>query len=130
MVYAVPFLHGLLSTSLTDAKKVVVSGHSSSYKHVHAGVPQGSILGPFLFLVYVSDMTQGLQSQVHQFADDINLLETSPDPTHSVATINHDLDLLYLWSIKWRVTFNPAKTNFMVFTLKKTTHSPPPNIVQ
>ena len=71
-----------------------------------------------LFLLYINDMTLGLKSQVHQFADDTNLLLTYNDPIHAVSTLNHDLDLLSKWAAQWRVTFNPLKTKYMVLSLK------------
>ena len=107
------------SSYLTNRRqKVVLSGCSSSYKHLHSGVPQGSILGPMLFLLYINDMTLGLQSQVHQFADDTNLLFTYKNPTLAVQVIINDLQILSRWADQWRVTFNPLKTKFMVFSLK------------
>ena len=101
------------------SQRVVTGGCSSSSQQLHAGVPQGSILGPLLFLLYVNDMTTGLSSDVHQFADDTNLLEIKDSSDEAVATLNHDLELLNQWAGQWRVTFNPEKTFFMVISLKK-----------
>ena len=114
-------LHKWFASYLKNrTQKVVIGGSSSSSQPLQAGVPQGSILGPLLFLLYVSDMTNDLQSDVHQFADDINLLQSSEDINSSVAILNNDLSKIIRWAGQWRVTFNPSKTHFMLITLKKT----------
>ena len=92
-----PLLAWFTSYLTNRRQRVVISGQTSTYQNLYAGVPQGSILGPFLFLVYVSDMTKDLKTQIHQFADDINILETFTDPVVAVSNINHDLNLLYHW---------------------------------
>ena len=107
-------------------QRVILGGHNSTYKHIHAGVPQSSILGPLLFLIYVSDMTTGLLSDVHQYADDTSLLITVKDPLSALHIINHDLVILQKWADQWRVTFNPSKTNFMTLSLKKPRLAPIP----
>ena len=59
---------------LTDRKqRVVVDGEVSSWKSVLSGVPQGSVLGPILFLVYVNDLEEGVTSKLLKFADDTEL---------------------------------------------------------
>ena len=61
---------------LTDRKqRVVINARESSWRKVNAGVPQGSILGPLLFLIYVSDMTEGIISDSSAFADDTSCNE-------------------------------------------------------
>ena len=54
---------------------MVIDGHLSDWKKVEAGVRQGSVLGPFLFLVYINDITENLQSNCFLYADDTSLLE-------------------------------------------------------
>jgi hypothetical protein len=64
------------SSYLSNRKqRVVVSGQSSDIKELHAGVPQGSILGPLLFLVYLCDMTENSKCKAFKFADDILYLK-------------------------------------------------------
>ena len=64
-------------------------------------------------------MTESLSSEIHQFADDTNIVMTSSDPVSAIETINRDLNTLSQWAEQWRVTFNASKTYFMVITLKK-----------
>ena len=106
---------------LTDrCKRVVVTGKQSTYLPLHGGVPQGSILGPLLFLIYVNDMTTNLHLQTHQYADDTTLLEVVDDPVAAIQNINTDLHTLSQWADQWRVTFNAIKTHFMRISNKKT----------
>ena len=67
-------LHKLLENYLSGRlQRVVLNGQTSSWKPVLAGVPQGSILGPLLFLVYINDLPNGLNSNVKLFADDTSV---------------------------------------------------------
>ena len=104
------------------SQRVVLGGSSSASKYLHSGVPQGSILGPLLFLIYVNDMTVGLNTIVHQFADDTNLLCNYKNPVEAAELINRDLITLSHWADQWRVTFNPHKTHYMIISLKKNKH--------
>ena len=70
-------LLNLLKSFLSNIfQRVALNGQCSSWSSVLAGVPQGSILGPLLFLIYVNDLPENLQSAVKLFADDISLLST------------------------------------------------------
>ena len=71
-------------------------GASSSWTSVKAGVPQGSILGPLLFLLYIDDIDVDINSSNRLFADDTSLA-------------NLDLAKIHRWADKWLVTFNPEK---------------------
>ena len=103
-----------LKSYLTDRKQqVVVNGQCSPLLRIHAGVPQGSILGPLLFLVYINDMSHNLSLEIHQFADDTSLLEIIDNPNLSINKINNDLSTLSKWADQWRVTFNATKTHFI-----------------
>ena len=67
-------LLNLLSNFLRNRKqRVVLNGQTSSWADVNAGVPQGSILGPLLFLMYINDLANGLSSNTKLFADDTSL---------------------------------------------------------
>ena len=82
-------------------------------------MPQGSVLVP-LFLVYINDIAKHLLSSTRLFADDSSLLFYSAAHIADIAgIINHDLQLLTNWAKQWLVTFNPLKTEAVLFTLKK-----------
>jgi ribonuclease P/MRP protein subunit RPP40 len=95
------------------SQRVSLGGQTSSSHLLYAGVPQGSILGPLLFLLYINDLPNNLQTQVNLFADDTTLLETIDSPEESIHKINSDLNKIQTWALLWRVTFNPDKTFFL-----------------
>jgi len=70
---------------------------------ITAGVPQGSVLGPLLFLIYVNDISENLLSLTRLFADDTSLAETSSDISETETLLNHDLNILNSWSKQWLV---------------------------
>ena len=70
---------------------VVLEGQSSEWRKLHSGVPQGSVLEPLLFLVYINDITDGLEAMPFVYADDTTLFEVVDDPIASVEKLNSDL---------------------------------------
>ena len=98
--------------------KVVVGGKCSQPRPIRAGVPQGSILGPTLFLLYVNDADTCLSpgTEMAVYADDTTLYSL----VRSAATINQQasslqksLDALHAWGQKWRVKFEPTKSQYL-----------------
>merc|ERR1712055_752290 len=79
-----------------------------------------------LFLIYINDITTNIETDIHQFADDTQLLETLSNPMVSVSKINRDLERLNNWAKQWHVTFNPKKTYYMQISLKKSKFDYPP----
>ena len=94
---------------LTDRRqRVVVDGEVSNWKSVLSGVPQGSVLGPILFLIYINDLDDSITSNVLKFADDtkrFRKVNTDGDKQH----LQNDLDRLVKWSEKWQMLFNFGK---------------------
>ena len=72
-----------------------------------AGVPQGSILGPLLFLVYINDLCNELKSNVKLFADDTSLFTIVNNKNKSANILNNDLMLISKWAYNWKMLFNP-----------------------
>ena len=95
-----------IETYLSHRKqRVVIEGQCSEWKPIISGVPQGSVLGPLLFLVYINDITEGLESIPLVFADDTALLEiVDSSPEESACVLNNDLEKISIWSHKCMVT--------------------------
>ena len=91
-------------------QRVVINGSESDWCDVKAGVPQGSVLGPLLFLVYINDLENGMKSNVKFFADDTSLFSIVHDPLSSASDLNHDLELIRIWAHQWKMCFNPDPT--------------------
>ena len=76
-------LLNLFKNYLTNRKqRVVLNGIESNWGEIKAGVPQGSVLGPLLFLVYINDLEEGIKSNVKFFADDTSLFSIVQDPAN------------------------------------------------
>lgn len=97
--------------------QVVVNGQASESLPVEASVPQGSVLGPVLWNIYIDDLLQQLPS-VSAYADDCTLSCTYPrrDSGQVVDKINHQLGVIHEWGERWQVTFAPEKTQAMVIS--------------
>lgn len=97
---------------------VVVNGVRSRAQSVSSGVPQGSVLGPLLFLLYINDIGDGLTSQLRLFADDCVVYRIT-NGTEDLNLIQQDLDRISTWCTRWRMQLNLTKTVNMTFTRKK-----------
>ena len=94
---------------LTDRQqRVVLNGAKSDWSHVKSGVPQGSVLGPILFTIYINDIDCNITSNLLKFADDTKLYRkiTSIDDADA---IQNDLRTMYKWSVDWQMLFNVEK---------------------
>ena len=89
-------------------QKVVVRNTSPGIMRVKAGVPQGSVLGPHLFLVYINDIAESLLSLTRLFADDSSLFYSAATIKDIERIINHDLCMLS-WAAQWLIYFSPLK---------------------
>ena len=97
-------------------QRVKINGVNSRDEIISCGVPQGSILGPLLFIIYINDMHKAVKSSIiHHFADDTNLLFSSKNSKEITRTLNSDLKLLYEWLCANRLSLNVVKTEFIVF---------------
>ena len=121
-----PLLNWFRSYLHERKQRVVLKGQTSSWQQTNAGVPQGSILGPVLFLVFINDLVERLKSNPFLFADDTSLFEVIDDMLESSIRLNSDLAALQDWSAQWRVVFNELKTVCMVFSRKLTRLALPP----
>ena len=95
------FLHGRKQT-------VVINDKRSSERKVTSGIPQGSVLGPLLFVIYINDLPRDLRTVAKIFADDTKLYTRSDTP-NGAEDLQYDLDSLQAWSEKWLLRFHPDK---------------------
>ena len=106
------------------SKSVIVNTSRSRSRSLNAGVPQGSVLGPLLFLVHVNDLSEHLFSIPRLFADDISLACSASFKADIEGILNHDLIMISHWAKQWLVTFNPSKTVAMFFTSNRNVQLP------
>ena len=102
----------LLTNYLSDRyQRVVLNGQESEWEKIYAGVPQGSVLGPLLFLVYINDLSEGISSNIKLYADDSSLfsrVRNNVNATHE--RITQDLIQITEWAHQWKMKFNPDIT--------------------
>ena len=107
---------------------VVVDDVRSEIKEITAGIPQGSRLGPLLWILYVNDIIENLESEVLLFADDTCLFASASDPAITAEILNRDLFRINSWATSWKVTFNPHKSKDIIFSRKLFVNNSPPLI--
>ena len=90
----------------------MVDGEHSDHIHVDSGVPQGTVMGPLLFLLYINDLPAHVKSSVRLFADDCLLYRPIKSATDQIQ-LQHDLNALSSWADTWGMHFNPAKCYIM-----------------
>ena len=97
--------------------------------NIESGLPQGSILGPLLFLIYINDLSEGLTTNVRLFADDISLFPVVDNKNVSATSLNSDLSKINASAGQWKMTFNSDRNKQaqkIIFSrkIKKTSHPP------
>ena len=92
--------------------RTVVKDMKSNWRTVESGVPQGSVLAPILFLIYINDMPEGLNSYINLFADDAKLCKAIKRK-EDCEILQEDLNKIWKWSEKWEMEFNVDKSHVM-----------------
>lgn len=122
-------LHSWISSFLADRQQaVVLDGFISTPKPLAAGVPQGSVLGPLLFLMFINDLASHLDNDLHLFADDSTLHAVIKNPERRAActeSLQRDLHVIEKWASDWCITFNASKTEEMIISRKRNKTHPP-----
>ena len=109
--------------------RVQSNGIYSTWKQPKVGVPQGAVLSPTLFIIYINDIPSQFTNTTHigMFADDIALW-TPPNIRKSlprlVSNLQQDLNTIFQWSSKWKLLFNPTKCSTIIFTKSPTIFKP------
>ena len=106
------------------SQRVVLQGQSSTKQSIKAGVPQGSVLGPLLFLVFINDLPDIVHCHIRLFADDMTFFTMGDNIEEASVILNDDLSAISQWAKKWLVTFNPSKTKSVHFSYKESEHLP------
>ena len=112
-------LNRLLGGLLQDRRqRVVVNGSKSSWVPVRSGVPQGTVIGPILFLAYINDIKSGIQSDMRLFADD-SIIYRKINSDEDQRVLSEDLKKLQNWAEKWQMIFKPEKCFVMNITNRR-----------
>ena len=99
---------GLIDSFLSDRfQRVLLNGQISKWSQIKAGVPQGSVLGPLLFLVYIDDLSEELTSNIKLFADDTSIISVVRDSS----SFNENLPKMSLWGTNGRCCLIPMFQN-------------------
>jgi len=99
-------------------QRVVLGGKLSAWKPISAGVPQGSVLGPLLFLIFIDDLAKLIQSSKKLFADDTSIYRILKIE-HDFRVLCHDFNNIAGWETNSAQKFNPDKTESLLITLKR-----------
>ncbi|GFX38280.1 probable RNA-directed DNA polymerase from transposon X-element [Trichonephila clavipes] len=109
---------------------VRVNDTHSSTKQIRAGAPQGALLSPTLFNIYINDIPKTRQTTVCLYADDTAILTQSANKNCITHFLHRHLAELEDWYKKWKISINPEKTEAVFFSAGHGTHKPPPVYVQ
>ena len=115
---------------LSDRKRqVFIDGVQSDFCNVTCGIPQGSILGPFLFTIYIIDLPScNLFSTPRMYADDTTLTTSAEDPCVLEHKMNYDMNLIQSWLSANKLTLNVKKTKYMLIESQFNPFAPEPPV--
>ena len=88
-------------------QRVFLNGQISDWRKIMSGIPQGSVLRPPLFLIYINDLADGIKSLCKISADDTSLFSKVYDIHKSAINLNDDLEQISYWTYQWKMQFNP-----------------------
>ena len=110
----------------------MLNGQVSAWASANAGVPQGSILDPLLFLIYINDLSDNLSSNVKLFADDTSLFFfVTQDVSVSTGELNDDLRKTSNWPFQWKTSFNQdvnKQAQEVIYSRKAKSNIHPPHV--
>ena len=116
----------LIESYLKERKqRVVLNGVESEWDFIFSGVPQGSVLGPLLFLIYINDLTDEISSSMKLFADDSSLFARVSDVNSTHEQITTDLITITSWANQWKMKFNPDLSKQAIEVIFSHKHNKP-----
>lgn len=122
--FSCQFVH-IMCSFLNNRNFCVKVGQSLSNPHlIHAGVPQGSLISPILFCLYINDIPRSPALEIACYADDTAILTRSRVRTRIMKTLQNYLNDLMLWLVTWKIKINASKSVAILFHKKK--HPDPP----
>lgn len=115
-------LYLILKSYLSDRYfQVRLDDALSNYHLIKSGVPQGSVLGPFLYLIFTGDVPVTNDTLMATFADDTAILSSDTDPVRASEKLQNHLNLLQNWLEHWKINVNTNKSTQITFTTKRGT---------
>ena len=105
-------------------QRAVLNSQGSSWAVIRAGVEQGSILGPLLFLIYINDLSNDIKSKCKLFADDTSLFSVVHDIDPSSNYRNHDLVKISEWAFQWKLKYNQTDSRNNIYLEENCFYSP------
>ena len=121
-----PLIDWLSNYLDTRQQRVCLNNCTSTWQSINAGVPQGSILGPLLFLIFINDIVKNIRGTIRLFADDTILFDIVDDPLLTGINLNIDLSRIFAWARQWLVEFQPIKQESFIVTKKRIKPYHPP----
>lgn len=118
-----PAPYYLLIKSYLSDRTFIVRQNScySNYFDILAGVPQGSDIAPFLYNIFTHDIPKTSYTELGSYADDTAILATNENPTIASNMLQRHLNIIHLWTKRWKIKINETKSSFITFTLNKKT---------
>lgn len=109
----------LIKSYLSDRTFIVRQNSSHSNFKILVGVPQGSDIAPFLYNIFTHDITKTSFTELGFYADDTAIVDYDENPIIVSSMLQRHLNIINLWTKRWKIKINESKFSFITFTLRK-----------